>query len=327
MPSAGHTSPLMAASPISTNRSPRKPIYSDMHSWSSLATVFDENSYNATVLLLPSSTSENDLDDRLAEEAQSLGLPALPGASDIDGITSSLSNLTAVSDSIPQNSVQSQSSAPISRASSVHRPATRPSNTSERSPSHSHSTSPPFTSEYDKKRNSPLRRGFRKMAGLRKRRSAALASPTLTSISSDPETSTSDNASVDMKSPLSVKSSKSSWSQPLSAPKFDYEQPIPVDDEALKRSIECKDLLNLRMAQLDEKARFLTFQTSMLAQLRSQREKIKAQRRADHAKILAEQSKKVGLVGRSWFEIRPCGLQKSRQRVSSEQHSEQIGPE
>jgi hypothetical protein len=73
-----------------------------------------------------------------------------------------------------------------------------------------------------------------------------------------------------------------------------YEQPILVDDEALKRSIECKDLLNLRMAQLDEKARFLEFQTSMLVQLRSQRESIKAQRRGEHEKILAEQSRKVG---------------------------------
>jgi hypothetical protein len=43
---------------------------------------------------------------------------------------------------------------------------------------------------------------------------------------------------------------------------------------------------------------------------------------------LAIQSGRIWLTTPStWVEIRACGLQQSRQRVSSEQHSEQIGPE
>lgn len=132
------------------------------------------------------------------------------------------------------------------------------------------------------------------MAGLRKKRPSAIASSTLTSISSDGEAYNSEDLSMDIQSPSSIKSSKSSWSQPLSATKFTHDPPDPVDSEALIRSVESKELLNLRMAQLDEKVRFLEFQTTLISELRSQREAVKGQKSAVHEHIITEQTKKVG---------------------------------
>ena len=40
--------------------------------------------------------------------------------------------------------------------------------------------------------------------------------------------------------------------------------------------------------------------------------------------IAAARGCKIAMI---WLESRACGLQQSRQRVSSEQQSEQIGPE
>jgi hypothetical protein len=57
--------------------------------------------------------------------------------------------------------------------------------------------------------------------------------------------------------------------------------------------MECKELLELRMAQLEEKARFLEFQASLFSQLRSQREALKSLKKAEHLRILAEQTAKV----------------------------------
>jgi hypothetical protein len=66
-----------------------------------------------------------------------------------------------------------------------------------------------------------------------------------------------------------------------------------MDVESLKRSMECKELLELRMAQLEEKARFLEFQSSLLSQLRSQRDALISLKKAEHLRILAEQTAKV----------------------------------
>jgi hypothetical protein len=55
----------------------------------------------------------------------------------------------------------------------------------------------------------------------------------------------------------------------------------------------CTELLNLRMAQLEEKARFLEFQASMLSRLSSQQEDLKAEMRNEHDRIILEQEVKV----------------------------------
>jgi len=284
--------PLVAESIISAGKTNWNLMHANLQTWKAPAKLLDDDSYNTTVLQLNPSTSEDDLDDRVALEAQSLGLLPHSVVSDLVAITSSLSTVTVASDSINQSSIQSQSTGQISCASSDHRPLTRSSQVSDRSPTHSES--PSFQSEGDTRRNSPLRRGLRKMTGFRKKRSGstALASPTLTSISSDTDTQRSEEASIDMKSPLSIKSSKSSWSQPLSVSKPSYEQPLPFDEDATKRSIECRRLLNLRMSQMDEMARFLEFQSSLILKLRAQKEDFKRQRQADHESILSEQSLK-----------------------------------
>jgi len=270
-----------------------------MQSWTTPSKQIDEKTYNATVLRLASMSSEDDLDDRVALEAQGLGLLPLQITPDIDGITSSVSTVTIASNSIKQSSVQSQSTAPTSCASSEHRPATQSSHASQQSPMDSGLSS--HVSEGDKKRNSPLRRGFRKMAVFRKKRSAALTtSSTLSSISSDADTNNSGDVSEDIQSPSSIKSSKSSWSQPVYTSKSSYDRALPVDEEALKRSMECMELVNLRMAQLDEKARFLEFQTSLISHLRSERDKIKAQRKSEHEEVVAGQMEKVGWLIICW---------------------------
>jgi len=53
--------------------------------------------------------------------------------------------------------------------------------------------------------------------------------------------------------------------------------------------MECKELLDVRMEQLEERARFLEFQTSLLSQLRSERDRLKAQKKAEHERNLGEQ--------------------------------------
>ncbi|KAK4946972.1 hypothetical protein LTR10_014114 [Elasticomyces elasticus] len=281
--------PSIADMPISTVTPDWKSSRSASRTWTVPAQLIDQDSYNASVLRLGSTTSEDDLDDRIALEAQSLDLLPVHVTPDIDSLTSSLSSTTVTSESINHSSIQSQSTAPTSCASSEHRPATRSSYVSERSPTHSEP--PSSRSQPDKKRNSPLKRGFRKMTGFRKRRSGsvALTSSTLSSISSDADTNQAEEASVDMRSPLSIKSSKSSWSQPPSATKLSSESSAPVDQEAVKRSMESKDLLNLRMSQLEEKARFLEFQTSLISQLAARKEQKRSEKRIEHDQVIAEQ--------------------------------------
>jgi len=268
------------------------PDHSDMQPWSIPKSPFDETLYNTAVLHLPPLSSEDELDDRVASEAHSLGISLQQATSEMDRIASSVSTFTIASDSVNQSSIQSQSTAATSCASSEHRPMTQSSRTTDHTPANPCGLSSASTSE--RKKHSPLKRGFQKMASFRKRRSGALtASSTLTSINSDADTNASEDLSVDMGSPLSAKSSKSSWSQPLSLAKPSSESPPFVDIEALQRSMGCKELLNLRMAQLDEKARFLEFQASLMAHLRSERDLLKAQKKTLHGTAIAEQRAKV----------------------------------
>ncbi|KIW88703.1 uncharacterized protein Z519_10749 [Cladophialophora bantiana CBS 173.52] len=292
MTAVDHAWSLARESSIPSSRPTWIPDPSDMQSWSTPKKSIDEALYSASVLQLPSTSSEDELDDRLALEAQSLGISPLQVTSGIDRIASSVSTITIASDSVNQSSIQSQSTTATSCASSEHRPVTQSSRISDHAPSSSDVPSPASTSE--RKKYSPLRRGFQKMAGFRKKRTGGLsASSTLTSISSDAETNDSEEISVDMQSPLSVKSSKSSWSQPLSAAKSSCESQPFVEMEALQRSMGCKELLNLRMAQLDEKARFLEFQASLMLQLKSERDSLKAHKKTTHGKVIAEQRSKM----------------------------------
>ncbi|KAL2426090.1 hypothetical protein ABEF95_010786 [Exophiala dermatitidis] len=284
--------PLLENTPIPTGKLSWNSIDSNRQSWPLSRSLIDEVSYSATVLGLESPACEDDLDDRVALEAQSLGLLPFPITPDIEGLTYSISTATIASDSMNHSSVQSQSTTATSCASSEHRPATKAPEVTEGA-STAVSESPSFPGEVERKRKSPLRRGIRKVTGFRRKRSVAIASPALSSINSDGDSSITEDLSVEVKSPLSLKSSKSSWSQPMpTTAQYGYKHSTSVDAVALKRSVECGEMLQLRMAQLDEKARFLEFQASMLAQLSSQWEKAREEKRREHERALAEQCAK-----------------------------------
>lgn len=252
--------------------------------------------YNITVLQLPGHLSEDDLDDRIAVDAQGLGLLPFRPIFDLDDITSSVSTITIASDSLNQGprSIQSQSTPPTSCASSEHRPAPQFPHLSEKS--HPGSLTTSHLSDAEKRRRSPFARGFRRMAGFRKRRFTGHSSSTLTSISSDVGTQVNEEPSVksNPKHSPSDQSTAGSWSQ-LSPPpaRPGHAGTVPQDHEALHRSMECKEMLNLRMEQLEEKARYLEYQVFLLAQLHSRRDSAKDRRRIDQDRVIAEHIEKV----------------------------------
>lgn len=266
----------------------------DDEAWTSPYSLVDLDLYNAAVLQLSPATTEDDVDDRVALEAKGLGLLPIRPASGADGILPSISSATLRSNSFNQGSTQSHSTAPTSCASSDYCHVTQSSPKLEQSPTSSEK--PPSPSHLPKKPASPFRRGFRRVTGFRKRRSVALASSTLSSISSDAGINTADDdlsIKSDLKSPVSLKSSKSSWSHPLSATKSSYEDQDLFDPEALKRSMDCKEMLNLRAVQLDERARFLHYQAGIMSDTRAQCDRIKARKRTEWDRIIAEHIEKV----------------------------------
>jgi len=254
----------------------------------------DEEVYHTTVLGLPAHVTEDEIDETLAQEAQDLGLMPAQCPVDIDGIASSFSATTIASDANHHSSIISQSTAPTSCSSSEHRPTTQSSFQSDKSPPQS--AAPSVLSDLDKTRDSGFRKGFRRMAGFRRRRSSITASSTFTGINREmADTANSDRMSIksDLKGPASIKSSKSSQSSPPVATKSNYEQPTSVDNEAFKRSMDCKDMLDLHARQVEEKNRFLEYQRAVLTHLRAQHQSAKMQKIAAQQQIVAEATEKV----------------------------------
>jgi hypothetical protein len=271
----------------------RKRSLSDMKYSRSPSKHLDEEVYHTTVLGLLAHVTEDEIDEILAREAQDLGLMPIPPVK-IDGIASSISATTIESDANHHSSIISQSTAPTSCSSSECRPTTQSSFQSDKSPTQS--AAPSVLSDLDKTRGLGFRKGFRRMAGFRKRRSAITTSSTLTGINREmADTANSDRMSIksDLKGPASIKSSKSSWSSPPVATKSNYEQPTSVDNEAIKRSMDCKDMLDLHARQLEEKKRFLEYQRAVLTHLRAQYQSAKIQKIAAQRQIVAEATEKV----------------------------------
>jgi hypothetical protein len=104
-----------------------------------------------------------------------------------------------------------------------------------------------------------------------------------------------DTASIKsgMKSPVSIKSSKSSWSNPLSAAKSSYESAPSTDQEAIKRSAECQQLIDLQKEHGEELSRFFEFEQHLLNELRSQRDLTKQLRSKGHREIIVDKQSKV----------------------------------
>jgi len=59
--------PLVAESIISAGKTNWNLMHANLQTWKAPAKLLDDDSYNTTVLQLNPSTSEDDLDDRVAE--------------------------------------------------------------------------------------------------------------------------------------------------------------------------------------------------------------------------------------------------------------------
>ena len=275
---------------------PRKRSLSDMAYSRAPSRVIDDETYRTAVLQLSPPLTEEDLDARLAQEAHDLGLMPLQIPTDIDGIASSLSATTIASEPNHQSSILSESTAPTSCSSSERRPVTQSSQLSDKSPTQSNT--PSIISEFDKRRGSSgsgFRKGFRKMTGFRKRKSIMLDTSAVNSIQSHIDRPNGNRYSIqsEVRSPGSIKSSKSSWSVPPSATKPSFEQAMAIDAEALQRTMESKELLGLRSSQIEERDRFIQYQRSALAQLRSQHITAKSNIIKEHRRVIDEATERV----------------------------------
>jgi hypothetical protein len=259
--------------------------------------AFDEQAYRATVLQLPAGVSEDDLDQNLNTEAEDLGIALPPPSAAVDCLASSLSATTISSDLNNRSSGLSQSTGPTSCASSYHRPATQSSATYKSQLSSARSITPSMISENEKRKGLGFRDGIRRMTGFKRRRSIASTSSALGSINSNTLVFyNGDRMSIQsgLKSPASIESSKSSWSNSPSAARAQYEDPLPPEDkDAIKRTRECKELVSLHSRQVEERSRFAEFHKSAIAQLRLQHQAEKLQLIDLQRELVAEALDKV----------------------------------
>lgn len=277
----------------------RKRSLADMTYSKAPSNVIDDETYRTHVLHLSPPLTEEDIDAQLAHEAYLLGLMPLQLPTDIDGIASSLSATTIASEPNHHTSILSESTAPTSCSSSERRRVTKSSRLSEKSPPQSNT--PSILSDIDTRcgsTGSGFRKGFRKMTGFGKRKSVMLDTSAFNSIHSQIDRSNGNRYSIqsEVRSPTSIKSSKSSWSAPPSATKQSFEQSLPVDPEALQRTMESKELLDLRSLQIEERDRFLRYQRDVLDKLRSQHIASKSNIVSEHQGAIDGATLKVRII-------------------------------
>ena len=277
----------------------RKRSLADMTYSKAPSNVIDDETYRTHVLHLSPPLTEEDIDAQLAHEAYLLGLMPLQIPTDIDGIASSLSATTIASEPNHHTSILSESTAPTSCSSSERRRVTKSSRLSEKSPPQSNT--PSILSDIDTRcgsTGSGFRKGFRKMTGFGKRKSVMLDTSAFNSIHSQIDRSNGNRYSIqsEVRSPTSIKSSKSSWSAPPSATKQSFEQSLPVDPEALQRTMESKELLDLRSLQIEERDRFLRYQRDVLDKLRSQHIASKSNIVSEHQGAIDGATLKVRII-------------------------------
>jgi hypothetical protein len=129
-------------------------------------------------------------------------------------------------------------------------------------------------SENEKRKGIGFRDGIRRMTGFKRRRSIASTPSALESINGNTLVLyNGDRMSIQsgLKSPASIESSKSSWSNSPSTTRVHYEDPLPPEDkDAIKRTRECKELVSLHNRQVEERSRFAEFHKRAIAHLRLQ---------------------------------------------------------
>jgi len=263
-----------------------------MQSDRTFSSLINQDAYSTAVLRLPTATTEDELDEGIVMQALKLGLIPHELATDIEALTSSLSATTVASDSNNQSSILSQATAPTSYSFSEHGPIRPSSCVSDYSLPRS--GAPSTLSDVEPKRDSGFRRGIRRMATFKRRRFAAITLSASAIIDGDSNTRGQVSVKSDhLRSRVSIQSTNSSWSMSLSPAKSRGEQDRPAVPDTLQRSMECKQLLNLHTNQLDEKARFLEYQRSMLTLLHSRRAAVQSQGMETHEQIIAGQREKV----------------------------------
>lgn len=251
--------------------------------------LFDDNVYRSQVRRMESAQSEKDLEEDLHRQAQNEGIELPHSIDEVEAITSSMSGTTILSD----HTTMSQSTAPTSCSSSERRPVTGSSMLSTDSQPTVQDPSSPRG--FDKKRNSIFRSGVRRMVGLKKKSSSGNSSPKAWS----PDMSTG-NSPVDSEVQLrhtvaqgsaSVRSEKSAWSNGVNPPKNSYDDEL--DPAVLKRSIECKELLELQKVQQAERDRFVEYRKQLLEQIRSDHDAARGAKKMVHDAAVAERRKEV----------------------------------
>jgi hypothetical protein len=153
-------------------------------------------------------------------------------------------------------------------------------------------------SENEKRKGLGFRDGIRRMTGFKRRRSVASSPSALESTNSNTLVLyNGDRMSIQsgLKSPASIKSSKSSWSNSPSTTRTHYEDPLPPEDkDAIKRTRECKELVSLHNRQVEERIRFAEFHKRAIAHLRLLHQAEKQQQIDLQRQLVAEALDKVG---------------------------------
>jgi hypothetical protein len=271
-------------------------IVTDLRHTKPLHKLIDEAVYRTIVLRSPPDLSEDELDHRLELEAQVLEIQCPPPS--VDRLTSSISATTIASGSQKPSSAISQSTGLTSSASSERRHTFQLPVQQPPFPTSPTRSVTPSLYSFTEKKASAFRDGFRKMAGFRKRRSitsSRASTPTSTEQQADILKAVDDGVGKEiMESPISTTSRKSSWSQSIPPlMKIPSEEPLAEDDDAIKRTAQCREIQELQSQHQDERERFLAYQKACLAAIRSEYETSKKRRMEAQAIILREARTKV----------------------------------
>lgn len=250
----------------------------------------DEEIYRTRVLSLRPAHTESEADETLDRDARDLGLLPLATSAAVGIITASLSATTLDSDN-HQGSILSQSTAPTSCASSERRPSTSLSRRSSRF--NGNIEIPIMTTELERKRHSGFKSGLRKMTGFRRKRLSGSSTPSIVSIKGQTSGTTLNEvtrSSPKGSLPMNFGDSFSSHDIPNLEGHF---RPEPlVDNESLQRSLQCEQLLRLRTQQLEEKRRFLEYQTGLIRKLFDERDRQRTMKMEAHSKRVMEQEER-----------------------------------
>ncbi|KAK5070976.1 hypothetical protein LTS08_000628 [Lithohypha guttulata] len=132
------------------------------------------------------------------------------------------------------------------------------------------------------------------MTGFRRKRLSGLSTSSVISIQGHMAGTTKDEAHLASSGrPASIRSGDGR-SVPQALPHKQIYDSIPlVDEQALQRSLDCEEIALIRTQQLEEKRRFLEYQTNLIKDLLAERDRRKAEAQREHQRRLAEQEERI----------------------------------